>query len=256
MTTYAELEKEIRHAGKVLMDYFPGTAGSGTLEVSHKEDESPVSEADYAANEILLAAVASLFPGDGVYSEETPPAEGLFEKERVWIIDPLDGTRSFIHGKEDFSILIGLSVNHVMHYGVMYFPALDLFCRAEKGKGASVNGSPLGVVDGSSFSTDSIYVRNTSIQDERFALQGKMDSGYAFYQLASGGIEGLVIQLTHHREWDYAAPSLIVEEAGGCVSDEAGNTIPYASGTTAVEAVCASHGARHADLLALLEASN
>lgn len=249
MNAIEHLETQIRKAGDLLMEYFPAGGGLEPLAVNSKTDNSPVTQADLASNELLIAALSELFPGDGIFSEETPADPEIFTRERVWIIDPLDGTRSFINGQDDFSILVGLSEKNVMTYGVMFFPALGLFCRARLGEGATANGEKLTVSSGELSGDSSVYVRNTELVHSQYRCSDSMDSGYACYSLASGTIEGLVIKLTHHREWDYAAPSLIIQEAGGVMTDEYGAPLSFATGNQSARYICASHPDRHARLL-------
>ena len=130
----------IRTAGQKLLEFWNGKAADGTLEKKNKDDGSVVTEADYASNEILMSFFSKEFPGDAILSEEIPWDPIQDGKRRMWVIDPLDGTRSFVDKRDDFSILVGLTVDHQVVFGVMYFPVRDVLAVAQKGHGLRING--------------------------------------------------------------------------------------------------------------------
>ena len=101
----------VREAGAAVMQFYT----SQKYQVQHKDPENPVTEADYAAHRIISEALQRLFPQDAILSEESDSAEessrmlrDRFERPRVWIIDPIDGTREFIKGRDEFAISVGL----------------------------------------------------------------------------------------------------------------------------------------------------
>ena len=104
----AELEfanRVAREAATIVNTFYVGSS-----EVSSKSDQSPVTEADRSANQHIVSRVCAAFPDDGVLSEESKDDFSRLEKERVWIIDPLDGTKEFIARNGEFSIMIGLAI--------------------------------------------------------------------------------------------------------------------------------------------------
>ncbi len=125
--------KELAHAaGAAALAYY-GTK----LHVEHKANvDEPVTEADYAANDVIVRGLREAFPDDGLLSEESADTERRLTKRRVWIIDPLDGTSGFIAGNGDFAVQIGLAIDGECALGVVYQPAFGVLQWAARGAGA------------------------------------------------------------------------------------------------------------------------
>ena len=246
----AELRKVIEAAGKELLAYWPGSAG-GTQELGAKQksDGSFVSEADLASNTILLAGLKRLFPKDPVHSEEIVPGPEIAQAERLWIIDPLDGTGVFLQGKDEFCILLALLIKGYPEFGVMYFPARGLYLEAARGEGAFCNGEPLHVSRSEKLRANSVYCRLSELSQKELMYPQHLDSGHAFLKLASGEIQGLVLRLSKLREWDLAAPTIVLEEAGGRASDVERQRVSYLPGGLP-ELFVASNGLCHEEILA------
>lgn len=244
-----QLLDAIRAAGAKLMELWPGVVDSKeSLAIEAKADGTLVSKADLLSNEIVLGAISRLFPGDAILSEESPiDAEQLAKSSRTWVVDPLDGTSSFLNGRDDFSILVALCEGSQPTFGVMFFPARQQLVVASKGKGAFLNDRPLRVSKANSIQPGRIYIRNfESTKPE--AASPMMDSGLAFLKVASGELDGAIIRMKTHREWDIAAPICVLLEAGGCVSDQTGAPIPCATGTVKFEYFVASNCHIHQQL--------
>jgi myo-inositol-1(or 4)-monophosphatase len=176
-----------------------------------------------------------------VLSEESP-IKG--DSERVWIIDPLDGTNSFLNGRDDFSVLVALCEGGAPLLGMMYFPARDLFVIARQGEAATINGQEL--------KPGRIYIRN--FQSRRAELAAPMmDSGLALLKVANGELDGAIIRMTTHREWDIAAPMAVILSAGGVASDQAGNQIKLGRKAIDCPYFIASNGKLHQQLMGLIE---
>src|SRR5687768_12986180 len=99
---------------------------------------SPVTEADRAANQIIVDGLRSRFPEDGILSEESRDSTARLDRRRVWVVDPLDGTREFIDGIPEFAVMIGLAVEGRAVLGVVYCPATRRLYSAIEGAGAWV----------------------------------------------------------------------------------------------------------------------
>src|SRR5262245_51547161 len=99
--------------------------GNADVAVHSKSDSSPVTAADEASNEVLTKAIQAAFPEDAFLSEESPDDESRLSKWRVWIVDPLDGTRDFLAQTGDFCVLVGLTVDGAPVLGVAYQPVKD-----------------------------------------------------------------------------------------------------------------------------------
>ena len=247
------LRTAVMEAGKRLLHYWPGVAAQGTnLGITKKPDGSYVTRADYESNEILIAALRGLFPNDEIFSEEVNAAEIVSGAERAWIIDPLDGTQSFIDGRDDFSILVGLAVRDIIDYGIMYFPVRGLFALGRRGRGAQLNGLRMAVSQATTFRKHSIYLRHVAPRQESFVYPEWLDSGLAFLQLCRGELDGIVIKLGRHQEWDLAAPSVMIEESGGMVTDEKGDPIRFYRAPIKYKYLVASNGVVHEQLLNLV----
>ncbi len=248
-----ELLAAVQQAGAFLMSLWPG-AGRSTadLSVESKADGSLVSRADFGANEILTRALTQLFPRDAILSEETAPdLSALAAAKRTWVIDPLDGTKHFLNGTDQFSVLVALCEERVPTLGIMFFPARDLLVVAEQGRGVSVNGRAARVSASGAPRPGAVYVRN--FESKRRELESPMmDSGLAFLKLITGELDGAVLRMTTHREWDIAAPIVAIKEAGGRVSDETGKEIPCGLGTLQFQYLVASNGTTHGEILSLI----
>ncbi|RXK81585.1 histidinol-phosphatase [Chlorobaculum sp. 24CR] len=230
MTPDLQLALELAEkAGKLTLGYF----GRKSLQVFSKRDDSPVTEADRKSEELIRQGVTSRFPGDGVFGEEfdeRPSGNG-----RRWIIDPIDGTRSFIHGVPLYGVMIALEVDGALKLGVINFPALGELYHAEIGAGAFMNGSPVEV------SAISETAAATVVFTEKEYLldppsthpidQLRIDAGlvrgwgdcYGHMLVASGRAEVAVDKIMS--PWDCAAIIPIITEAGGCCFDYEGRTI-------------------------------
>jgi len=240
-----------RQARDLLLDLRPQKEGdTSRLGVVHKTDGSPVSAADEGSNKILLTALRSRFPGDRILSEEEDDS-GIQHgtvSNRVWIIDPLDGTRSFISGRDDFSILISLWIDQKPYFGLMLFPVFGFEIVAVTGRGAFCNDARLSVSSSPFVRPKRLYVRNANCERPELASP-MMDSGLALFKVASGELDGAIIQMTSHREWDVAAPAIIILEAGGLISDEHLGPIICGSGTQSFRYFVASNRISHGEIL-------
>ena len=249
----SEIEKAMRRAGSALLSFWrPDEKNKDTLGVEKKSDGSLVTKADFASNEILVGALQSRFPNDGILSEEIPMEDTLRTLSRVWIIDPLDGTQSFVHGNDDFSILVALTVARHSELGYMYFPAREQFAIARKGSGAWLNAKEMRVSQHTSLREKSVYYRNFQPTSPSLCFDKNMDSGCAFLMVASGVFDGLIIKIVSHREWDLAAPAVVVEESGGKVTNEFGEAVRFEPGKMNCRYFVASNGAAHEQLLGMI----
>ena len=235
------------------MKLWPATTSSALgLDIRSKGDGTLVSQADMQSNQTIVSAIREAFPADAILSEESPiDPELLAKAHRTWVVDPLDGTSSFLHGRDDFSILVALCEHFVPTFGVMFFPARDLLVLAERGRGAVANGKPLAVSTAETLQPGRVYIRNFQcLQPE--IISPMMDSGLALLKVANGELDGAIIRMKTHREWDLAAPIAAIQEAGGRVSTELGTNIPCGRGEIDFDYVIASNGKIHLLLQAVL----
>jgi myo-inositol-1(or 4)-monophosphatase len=239
-----------RAVGGLLLSLWPGASrDASSLAVTQKGDGSLVSAADMRSNELLTEALGSLFPGDFIFSEEvsSDPAQ-VRSARRTWIIDPLDGTAAFLEGRDDFSVLVGLAVDHKPAAGIMFFPARDEMITAIVGEGAFRDGAPVRVSSAATARPNRVYMRKCPRVLPELASPA-MDSGLALALVASGELDGAIIRMLTHREWDIAAPMAVLREAGARVSDETGQEVPLGVGGIGFSYLVVSNGLVHDQLL-------
>jgi len=214
-----------------------------------KIDGTSVTEIDLESDRIITDALRRIFPQDSILSEESPiNLELLRQSDRTWVLDPLDGTNSFLNGRDDFSVILALCKALQPIYTAQFFPVLGFLVLAEKGHGCFVKGQRCLVSSSKELLPNSIYIRNFECTLSAYAC-GYMDSGLALFKVAKGELIGAIIKMTTHREWDIAAAILCVNEAGGKVTDENGHDVPCATGTIKFNYFVASNGTLHEKLL-------
>lgn len=239
----------IQEAGRLALRYF-----DTGLTVEWKKDESPVTVADREAEALLRTALLQRFPSDGFLGEESGDQAGTSGYR--WIIDPIDGTRSFVRGIPIWATLIGLEFRGEPIAGVAFVPALGQTYRAIRGDGAYRNDRRIHVSDISDLGKSQMFYSSLSWfvkagrQKEFLDLAGRTQRQrgfgdfYGFVLVAQGSGELMVEHGVH--VWDIAGLKVIVEEAGGRFSDWDGTGDIYRPD------VIASNGKLHDEALALL----
>jgi len=225
-------EKETRVAaraavesGKILNDLF-----GETISIEKKGEIDLVTEADILSEKAVMETINKSFPRDAILTEES--GEHGSESDRLWIIDPLDGTTNFAHSFPFFAVSIGLWVQDEMVLGVVYNPFMNEYFEARRGEGAFLNKKPIEVSKAEDLKNSlvatgfpySVYKDPTRImgllQNMIVRVQGVRRPGAASVDLcyvASGRLDGFWEEGL--QPWDTAAGSLIVREAGAIVSD-------------------------------------
>jgi myo-inositol-1(or 4)-monophosphatase len=245
-------------AGKTIKSYY-----GRTFTVQRKGEIDLVTEADLASEKEILAALRQNFPKAAYLAEESSASEVILPNEPTWIIDPLDGTTNFAHGFPWFSVSIAYAEEGEVLSGVIYAPMLDELFFTCKGCGTFANGLPVAVskattLQSSLLATGFPYAIKEQCDGVMAALaavlphaQGVRRAGSAALDLAyvaCGRLDGFwEIML---KPWDTAAGSLMVQEAGGIVSDFAGRIF-----TPGMAEISASNGAIHEALLEKLDTS-
>ncbi|NTW89147.1 MAG: histidinol-phosphatase [Desulfobulbaceae bacterium] len=229
MTSDLQLAVELaEQAGRLTLSYF----SRKSLQVFTKRDATPVTEADRKAEELIRAAITSRYPQDGLLGEEFE--ERPSGNNRRWIIDPIDGTKAFIHGVPLYGVMIALEIDGEEQLGVVHFPALGEIYYAERGSGAFLNGSPIAVSSISEIKAATVLYTEREYLLDPLSLhpidQLRHDAGlvrgwgdcYGHMLVASGRAEVSVDKIMS--PWDCAALIPIVTEAGGCCFDYRGMT--------------------------------
>lgn len=226
------------------------------VRVEVKADQSPVTAADVESEQAIRSILSERFPAYGFHGEETGKASG--DGEHVWLVDPIDGTKSFVRECPFFSTQIALMRRGELVLGVSSAPAYDELAWAEKGAGAFLNGQPIEVAEARELSQAIVSAGNlkTLARSPGWARFGELIQrisrirGYGdfvHYHLLARGALDVVIE-SDVNILDIAALTVIVREAGGIFTDLQGK--PVGLETTSV--LAASHEALHATVLSSL----
>jgi 3'(2'), 5'-bisphosphate nucleotidase len=260
-----ELETAIRlarSAGALALRY-----RDGDLRVELKPGDEPVTVADRKASELIVSGLHSAFPGDIVISEEAADDQRRLTAPRVWYIDPIDGTKDFIHGREGFSVMIGLSIDGVPQVGVVYQPVGDRLFR-----GAPDTGTWFVAADqpprllAVSETDDMNSIRLVASRSHREGIIDEVKSALNIRDEFNIGSVGLKLGLISLGErdlyvnpsprckfWDTCAPEAILRHAGGRFTDLYGQPLAYRSRNTHhTRGLVASNGRLHEQVIAKL----
>lgn len=200
------------------------------VEVISKSDDSPVTIADRETEQLIRKEIKKRYPEHGIIGEEFGKENE--ESDIQWVLDPIDGTKSFIHGVPFYTTLIGILIDNEPKVGIIYAPALEELCAAGIGHGATLNGEPCRVRD-----TDKLEDATFLVTEiDRFRLMGQQElfqellretklhrtwgDAYGHMMVATGRAD-----LMYDPElniWDAAALLPVVQESGGIFSDNKG----------------------------------
>lgn len=224
-------------AAEVLMRYWRGAAGGGErVGFDAKKDTSPVTAADREAEAAIREVIRTRHPDHRILGEEDTP-EGPERSPYAWVIDPIDATKQFVRGLPAFGTLIALFVEGRVAVALTNAPALGETVTAARGRGAFVNDRPLQVSAVKRIDEAFVVHGWTSL----FADAGRLDNlaglcrrawgeqgfqdFHSYVQLAEGHVDAVLE--ADAEIWDLAAVSLIVEEAGGRVTDFDGHALSF-----------------------------
>ncbi|MBU1026803.1 MAG: inositol monophosphatase [Candidatus Margulisbacteria bacterium] len=237
-------------AGRMLVDNF-----DRPIKFIRKKDGSLVTKIDLKAEKIIVGLIKKYFPKDNILAEESP--NYTFDSEYRWIIDPLDGTHNFIRGINIFGTSIALQNKKEVVVGVINMPLAGGLYHAQRGKGCYLNGKRIKV--SKKKIKDATIVYDSSIEKEKTAMLrvlGAMADKIFNFRMFGSTAAGLTYVAEGKVEaeiefndavWDFAAGLLLVEEAGGMVSDFKGKRWSIDT-----KKYVASNGKVHKDLLKCL----
>jgi 3'(2'), 5'-bisphosphate nucleotidase len=258
-----------RRAGEAALVYY-----GKPLRVEHKDEfDEPVTQADRTVNELIVRALRDEFPADGVLAEESVDTDRRIGRERVWMIDPIDGTKGFIAGTGDFCVQIGLAVAGRAALGILYAPATDVLYWAARGHGAWVL-RPTSAADGGP-QAERLRVTGESELSRMRLAESRSHRGPRMESLVTAlgvraevrshsvGIKvGLLVEkqadLYIHlspktKQWDTCAPEAVLAEAGGRMTDVWGDPLRYNTPDVLNRnGLVASNGAAHEEVVARL----
>lgn len=201
-----------------------------------------VTAADRAANELIVSRLQREFPDDGILAEESSDSEHRLGKDRVWLIDPMDGTKNFIAHDDDFAVQIGLAIRgQGVMVGVVYQPARDILYHATRGLGAWIEHRtrPSERMQVSA-KNDPRQMVLASSRSHRSPRMEQVVSAFDFRNELRRGSVGVKIGLIAEqradlyihlspstKQWDTCAPEVILHEAGGLLTDLFGQPLSY-----------------------------
>ena len=224
-----------REAATIVSTFYVGSS-----DVQYKKDNEPVTEADRSANLHIVTRVREQYPEDGILSEESKDDLARLEKDRVWIIDPLDGTKEFIARNGEFSIMIGLAIDGKPAMGVIMQPEANLIYLGAHGAGAMLeeNGEQIPLQVSKTSRTSQMTL--VSSRSHRQQITDQMRSAMRITSERVSGSVGLKVGLISRqladlylhpspgcKEWDLCAPQAVLEAAGGVMTDCWGNPLRY-----------------------------
>lgn len=225
---HALLTRAVREAGRLASGFFRTRMASWD-----KRPGDPVCDADLAVDALLKKALLSERPGYGWLSEESAESANRLSAERLWVVDPIDGTRAFLKGRPEYAVAAALVVAGRPVAGAVFNPETDEFFEAVEGAGMRLNGVPLAVADRVKVSGMRLLVsrreferlsENHHIGD--CAVEAISSIAYKTALLAAGRADALV-SLSPKSDWDLAAGHLLVAEAGGRMTSCSGEELVY-----------------------------
>jgi myo-inositol-1(or 4)-monophosphatase len=247
------LAKAVQEAGAIAKSFFRGPLKQWTK----GQGDSPVTEADIASNELLHRHLVEA--GDGWLSEESENDPTRLAARRVWVVDPIDGTRAFIAGREDWSVSAALVVGGRPVAAALFAPATDEMFLSTAGGGATRNGVAIRAGSGSGLTgariggpkkmLDRIVASGTGI----VPMPRVHSLALRLTRVAHGELDAAVAGGNGH-DWDLAAADLLVHEAGGIMTALDGRALIYNRPDPVHSVLLAAGRDRHAALADLIRA--
>ena len=246
MSLYLQTALDAVHAAQdIILQYY-----HGDFAVELKPDQSPVTIADVQTEQTIKNIILDRFPNHGFFGEETGKVNAGAEFN--WLIDPIDGTKSFVRGYPMFSTQIALMQGDELILGVSNAPGFNELAYAEKGKGAFLNNKPINVSGYTALNQAALSLGNIAslAASAQWANLGQIITqvqrirGYGdflhYHLLASGKIDAIIESDVNIL--DIAALSVIVREAGGIFTDLSGGALNLETKTVLAAASAEIHG--------------
>jgi myo-inositol-1(or 4)-monophosphatase len=245
----ALLTEAVREAGALALSLFRTELKNWT-----KGASSPVSEADIAVNDLIAGRLRSATPDYGWLSEESADDEGRLGKRQVWIVDPIDGTRAYLAGREDWCVSVALVEDTRPLLAAVFAPASDEFFFAERGQGALLNGAPVHATSGTDLDFSRVagpkpLIERLKRSAEEISLHPRIGSlALRLCRVAQGRLDAAFAG-GQSRDWDLAAANLIVQEADGNMTALSGDDILYNRPEVTHGVLVAAGRDRHASIV-------
>ena len=250
------LKEAVREAGELARSMFGPDLRKWT-----KGASSPVSEADIAANDLLESRLRAATPDYGWLSEESVDDETRLGKRLVWIVDPIDGTRSYLAGRDDWCVSVALVEDAVPILAAVFAPVSDEFFFAARGQGTTRNDVAVSATSGTALDFSRIagpkpLVERLAQPSSSVELHPRIGSlALRLCRVAHGALDAAFAG-GQSRDWDLAAAHLIVQEANGNMTALSGDPIFYNRRDVAHGVLVAAGRDRHADIVARFRQSS
>jgi myo-inositol-1(or 4)-monophosphatase len=244
------LEETVRDAGALALSLF-----RTELKNWIKGTSSPVSEADIAVNDLLEARLRSATPDYGWLSEESADDETRLGRPRVWIVDPIDGTRNYLAGRQDWCVSVALVEDAAPLVAAVFAPTSDEFFFAVRGGGTTLNGiavsaTPGTAIDFARMAGPKPLVERLKVSTDDIAIHPRIGSlALRLCRVADGRLDAAFAG-GQSRDWDLAAANLIVQEANGKMTALSGDPIHYNRREVTHGVLVAAGRERHASIVA------
>ncbi|MCL6284655.1 3'(2'),5'-bisphosphate nucleotidase CysQ [Ruegeria sp. 2012CJ41-6] len=250
------LTEAAHEAGRIAVSYFKRDHQSW----DKPDGAGPVTEADLAVNRMLEDTLQAARPNYGWLSEESEDSDARLDKPHVFILDPIDGTRSFTEGSRTWAHSFAVAQEGIVTAAVIYLPLLDLMYSAAAGQGATLNGEPISVSETQLLDMAEILSARPNMdshhwkegQPPGFKRSYRPSLAYRLALVAQGRFDGM-LTLRRSWEWDIAAGDLILREAGGGCTDRNGAPLRFNSPSAQVDGVVAGGLAVHQALTGALK---
>ncbi len=250
----ALLENAARLAGDIALRYFRNDP-----KVWEKPGEGPVTEADIAVNDMLLNTLRTARPSYGWLSEETPDTEERLDCEHLFLIDPIDGTSAFIAGDTSFSHSLAIARNGIVTAAVVYLPAKDQLYAAHQDGPATCNGIPIRCSTRAGVQGATVLTPKANMSPDHWhgpvpavTRHFRASVAYRLCLVADGSFDGM-LSMRQAWEWDIAAGALIVERAGGAITNRQGAPLHFNAQVPRSNGVLAAAPGLHSALLTQLK---
>lgn len=211
----------------------------------------PVTQADLEIDTMLREELCAARPDYGWLSEETTDTSARLGRDRVFIVDPIDGTRAFINGSPTFAHSLAVAEKGVVIAAVVYLPMLERLFAAQTGRGATLNNAPIHASDCAAVAEAIILAAATNMQAEYWAEGAVVPArhfrsslAYRLSLVGQGRFDAM-LTLRGTWEWDVAAGTLITQEAGGLVTDAYGQTALFNNPTPKLSGLIAAGSRLH-----------
>ncbi len=244
------LREAVTEAGAMALDYF-----RRDLKASRKQDGSEVSEADLAVDAALKHRLMQARPSYGWLSEESEDDHARLDRRAVWMVDPIDGTNAFLRHVPEWTVSVALVEDGLPAIGMVFNPATQEFFHAVRGQGAYLNDRPIKVseraaIEGAHIIASGGLFKKRIWKEPWPGVESRWVNSVAYrLALVGAGVADATLSLSAKSEWDLAAGVLVVEEAGGTVTDHRGQSFLFNAPVPKFSSLVAAPPRLHAHLI-------